>query len=666
MISAATLLQPWVHNASVVEELRVSFRWMIGYEALFWMAAVWFIVLFTGFGQRWLPFLITACFGVGLLFQIFSEGGILFREIVAINHVTLPWGGAASLPVGPSSGWRVVTDVGMLGFFCLGALGCRRLALQKSRKPAIVLGVSLGLLLVGVIEGSLVDIGILQIPYLFTYGYLGFVLIMSWELINDVVRVSILSRQVSAQEERWQTLCNKVRLAIVGLDPEGKVNFANPYFSELTGFQTEDVLGQDWFTSFLPSSVREDTSTAFRLQELPDHRQNRLKTSSGREKTINWSNVTLVNADGAFAGTLSIGADISDQIEAEAKLRASIKELEELKDQLKEENISLLEEVSRGSGFSEIIGESPALTYVLKRVQEVAPTEANVLLEGETGVGKEVLAQAIHARSHRSGRPFLKVDCATLPPPLLESELFGHVKGAYTGADRTRRGRFDLAHGGTIFLDEVGELPLEIQPKLLRVLQEGRFERLGSEATTEVDVRIIAATNRNLKKEVAESRFRGDLYFRLSVFPLSVPPLRSRHGDIPLLIAHFVDEFAKKYGKPIETIPKGVLDQLNGYEWPGNIRELQNVIERAVITAQGDSLRLPEAFQQVEADSASRSWEGLTMEEVEHRHISDTLKDCSWVISGPKGAASRLGLHPNTLRSRMQKLGIKKSESSDS
>ncbi|HUV13688.1 MAG TPA: sigma 54-interacting transcriptional regulator, partial [Acidobacteriota bacterium] len=563
MISAATLLQPWVHKASTVEELRVSFRWMIGYEALFWLAAVWFIVLYTGLSNRWLPSLITACFGVGLLFQIFSQGGILFREITAINQVTLIWGEVASLPVGPSSGWRFVTDVGLLGFFILGALGCRQLLQHRSKKHAAMMGVSLGVLLVGVIQGSLVDLGVLETPYLFSYGYIGFVLIMSWDLINDVVRVSALSLQVSAQEERWKTLCNRVRLAIVGLDPEGKVNFANPYFSELTGFDRQELLGRSWFEGFLVEPIREETSRVFKSREIPDHFQSSILTSSGGEKIVAWSNVTLVNSDGEFAGTLSIGADISDRIEAEEKLRTSIEELERLKDDLKEENISLLEEVSRGSGFPEIVGESPALKYVLQRVQEVAPTEANVLLEGETGVGKELMAQAIHARSERCGRPLLKVDCATLPPPLLESELFGHVKGAYTGADRARRGRFELADGGTIFLDEVGELPLEIQPKLLRVLQDGRFERLGSETTTEVDVRIIAATNRDLKQEVAESRFRGDLYFRLSVFPISVPPLRSRHGDIPLLLAHFVDGFAKKYGKAIETIPKGVLDQLN-------------------------------------------------------------------------------------------------------
>jgi PAS domain S-box-containing protein len=639
---------------------------MIGYEALFWLAAVWFIVLYTGLSNRWLPSLITACFGVGLLFQVFSQGGILFREITAINQVTLLWGEVASLPVGPSSGWRVVTDVGLLGFFILGAIGCRRLLQHRSKKHAAMMGVSLGVLLAGVIQGSLVDLGFLETPYLFSYGYIGFVLIMSWDLINDVVRVSALSLQVSAQEERWRTLCNKVRLAIVGLDPEGKVNFANPYFYELTGFDRQEVLGRSWFEGFLAEPIREETSRVFQSREIPDNFQSPIVTSGGGEKIIAWSNVKLVDAEGGFEGTLSIGADNTDRIAAEENLRTSIRELETLKDQLKEENISLLEVVSPESHFPQIVGESPALHYVLKRTQEVAPIEAGVLLEGETGVGKELLAQAIHARSHRSGRPLLKVDCATLPPPLLESELFGHIKGAFTGADRARKGRFELAHGGTIFLDEVGELPLELQPKLLRVLQEGKFERLGSETTTEVDVRIIAATNRNLKNEVSEGRFRGDLYFRLSVFPISVPPLRTRHGDVPLLAAHFVKEFAKKYGKAVETIPRGLLDQLNGYDWPGNIRELQNVIERAVITAKGDSLRLAEAFQEAGTDWDKKSLKGLTLEEVERRCISDTLEDCSWVISGPRGAASRLGLHPNTLRSRMQKLGIKKPENSKS
>jgi transcriptional regulator with GAF, ATPase, and Fis domain len=389
-------------------------------------------------------------------------------------------------------------------------------------------------------------------------------------------------------------------------------------------------------------------------------------TADGEQKTVAWSNVSLRNADGRFIGTLSVGANISERLEAEGKLKDSVAALEKLKDQLKEENISLLEDVSLGTGFPEIIGESRALKYVLQRVKEVAPTDATVLLEGETGVGKELMAQSIHARSQRKDHPMLKVDCSTFPPTLLESELFGHVKGAYTGADRSRKGRFELADKGTIFLDEIGELAPETQPKLLRVIQEGKFERLGSEATTEVDVRIIAATNRDLKKEVAEGGFRGDLFFRLSVFPISVPPLRSRQGDVPLLIAHFVDEFAKKYGKKIETIPKGVLERLNNYDWPGNIRELQNVIERALITSRGNSLRIPDfSDQQIEINGDSHSRNGLTLEEVERRHIIETLQSCSWVISGQDGAASRLGLHPNTLRSRMQKLGIKNPRKSD-
>ncbi len=665
MISAATMLQPWVHKADTFEDFRLALRWMLGYEALFWLGAVWFILFFADLSNRWLPLLVTGCFALGLLFQVFSEGGILFREITGTNTVELPWGETVSLPVGPASGWRVVTDAGMLGFFALGVLGVLHLMSKHHRKRAAMLGVSLGILALSAIQATLVDLGILDLPYLFTYGYIGFVLIMSWELISDVLLVSVLSRQVTAQEKRWKTLCNKVRLAIVGLDPRGVVNYVNPYFSELTGFKREEVLGRSWFQDFLPESYRVKTKRVFKSREISDHVQNPILTSSGEVRTVAWSNVSLEDAAQKFAGTLSIGADISDRLEAETKLKDSIRELEELKDQLKEENLSLVEEVSRGTGFPEIIGESPALKYVLQRIQEVAPTEATALLEGETGVGKELVAQAIHARSPRRNRPMLKVDCATLPPTLLDSELFGHVKGAYTGADRDRKGRFELADGGTVFLDEVGELPLETQPKLLRILQEGKFERLGSEVTTEVDVRIIVATNRDLKKEVAEGRFRGDLYFRFSVFPISVPPLRTRHGDVPLLITHYVKEFARKYGKAVETIPKGFLDQLNSYDWPGNIRELQNVIERAVITSKGDSLRLPEPFQHTELHADVQSWEGLTLAEVERRHIIETLESCSWIISGSKGAADRLGLHPNTLRSRMQKLGIKKSKDSD-
>jgi transcriptional regulator with GAF, ATPase, and Fis domain len=298
------------------------------------------------------------------------------------------------------------------------------------------------------------------------------------------------------------------------------------------------------------------------------------------------------------------------------------------------------------------------LQYVLVKVKEVAPTETTVLIEGETGVGKELFARAIHQNSLRQNRPLVKVNCAALPANLIESELFGHEKGAFTGASTTRKGRFELADGGTLFLDEISELPLELQPKLLRVLQEQAFERLGGHHTISVDVRIIAATNKNVTQEMEAGRFREDLYHRLYVYPLSVPPLRQRKSDIPLLVQTFVAQFANTMGKQIDTIPQSTMDAFVKYAWPGNVRELQNVIERAVITTQGSRLRLAEKLH-VREERSSTSSKLLSLEEVERKHILEVLDACKWRISGEQGAAVILGLHPNTLRFRMQKLGIK-------
>jgi formate hydrogenlyase transcriptional activator len=290
-------------------------------------------------------------------------------------------------------------------------------------------------------------------------------------------------------------------------------------------------------------------------------------------------------------------------------------------------------------------------------VEQVAATDATVLILGETGTGKELLARAIHHLSPRRTRPLVKVDCAALPATLIENELFGHERGAFTGASAQRIGRFELADGGTIFLDEIGELPPELQVKLLRVLQEGGFERVGGTRTVHVDVRVIAATNRHLEQAITAGTFRQDLYYRLNVFPLVVPPLRERPEDIPLLVTHFVHKFAVKLGKRIETIPPAVMDVLQAHPWPGNVRELENVLERAVILAQDTSLHLHDVLA-TRHDAEARIAASLTLEEVERQHILRVLQETHWTIEGRGGAAVRLGLHPSTLRYRMRQLGI--------
>jgi len=311
--------------------------------------------------------------------------------------------------------------------------------------------------------------------------------------------------------------------------------------------------------------------------------------------------------------------------------------------------------------FGEIVGTSAALTAVLKQVEVVAPTESTVLILGETGTGKELIARAIHTISSRSSRPFVKLNCAAIPSGLLESELFGHQKGAFTGAVAQRIGRFELADGGTLFLDEVGDVPLELQSKLLRVLQEQEFERLGSTRTLRVDVRLVAATNRNLEEMVGVKQFREDLYFRLNVFPIRIPPLRERTGDIPLLVRHFVDKYAERMNKRIDTIADETIAALCRYSWPGNIRELQNLIERAVIMTRTRILDIPIDQLKVSAPVASAGSSAATLDDLEREYILQVLEETGAVIGGPNGAAARLGLKRTTLLSKMQRLGISRS-----
>jgi transcriptional regulator with GAF, ATPase, and Fis domain len=353
------------------------------------------------------------------------------------------------------------------------------------------------------------------------------------------------------------------------------------------------------------------------------------------------------------------------RLDHELKQRANLAEAETLRERLQAENAYLREGPLVAEGFDDIVGESPALRAVLFMVEQVAPTDAAVLLLGETGTGKELLARAIHSKSHRRGRALVKVNCAALPPTLIESELFGHEKGAFTGADARKLGRFELADQGTLFLDEIGELPLSLQAKLLRVLQEGEFERLGSTLTRKVDVRMIAACNRDLAAAVREGTFRSDLYYRLAVFPIQVPPLRGRTADIPLLVWHFLGQLGATLGRKIERVPASTMERLVGYAWPGNIRELRNVLERAVILSPGSTLLVngPADEGPVAGTVVSQAGELPTLVDVERDHILRVLDICAWRIRGRANAAQRLGLNASTLYSRMKKLGIRRGPS---
>jgi formate hydrogenlyase transcriptional activator len=337
-------------------------------------------------------------------------------------------------------------------------------------------------------------------------------------------------------------------------------------------------------------------------------------------------------------------------------------ELQRANDRLAAEKLYLEEEIRTDRRMDEIIGEGAALRDVLRQVEVVAPTDSAVLITGETGTGKELIARAVHRASQRRDRTFVKLNCAAIPMGLLESELFGHEKGAFTGAVERRVGRFELADGGTLFLDEVGDIPQELQPKLLRVLQEQEFERLGSGKTIKVDVRLVAATHRNLAKMVAEGKFRSDLFYRLHVFPIAIPPLRDRREDIPRLVRHFVAIFARRFGKRIEIIPRDTMAALERYAWPGNVRELEHLIERAVILSPADELRVPlmelVPVAEPEGVNAGTLHSAGTLRDNERDLIRRTLEECGWVVGGPDGAAARLGLKRTTLMSRIKKLGL--------
>jgi formate hydrogenlyase transcriptional activator len=366
--------------------------------------------------------------------------------------------------------------------------------------------------------------------------------------------------------------------------------------------------------------------------------------------------------------------DVANQMALAIANMKSYEEIAALKARLEKENVYLQEEIRTEHNFEEIVGDSPALLALLRRVDQVAPTDSSVLIYGETGTGKELIARAIHDRSNRKNRPLVKVNCSAISAGLVESELFGHAKGAFTGAFERRIGRFELADGGTIFLDEVGELPLDTQVKLLRVLQEREFEPVGSNRSVRVDVRIICATNRKLEESIRAGTFRSDLYYRLNVFPLEVPPLRERRSDIEQLAKFFISRYARNLGKRITGISEGATEKLLSYSWPGNIRELQNVIERALIVATGPILDLENGLSSIPVTPAPHEprpeVEELvldndqcapkTLQEVEREHILAVLQQTHGVIEGANGAAKTLGLHPNTLRHRMEKLGIKR------
>jgi formate hydrogenlyase transcriptional activator len=436
--------------------------------------------------------------------------------------------------------------------------------------------------------------------------------------------------------------------------------FYSDRFREILGYSSEEFPATiDSFRSRLHPEDAEPVWAAIErhLQErVPYKVEYRLRTKLGEYLWFLARGQAIWNTEGKAIRMSGSIQDITERKQAELHLQIALSEIQALKEKLEVERAYLQEEIKSQYNHENIIGQSNALNYIFYKVEQIAPTDTTVLILGETGTGKELVARAIHGLSPRKDRALLKVNCATLPSNLIESELFGHEKGAFTGAHARQLGRFEVASGASLFLDEIGELPLELQPKLLRVIQDGEFERLGSSGTIKVDVRVIAATNRNLEEEVRRGRFREDLWYRLSIFPITVPPLRDRMEDIALLVDFFVNKISKRLGKSIESIPVSVMNTLQGYHWPGNIRELENVLERAVINSSGPKLHLVDELKKPPKDVTAAQ---KTLNEVERDYIVRVLEQTHWKVSGQNGAAEILGLDRSTLRARMRKLGIR-------
>jgi PAS domain S-box-containing protein len=477
-------------------------------------------------------------------------------------------------------------------------------------------------------------------------------------LVQDISDGKILDMQLRENEERLNSFMDHYPANIYIKDQSLKHIYANKHLLEGVGLGAQEFIGttsHDFFPSDVAKRIEENDRVVL-TEEVLTVREHEREMQNGRTRRFRDLKFPIQLSTGeSLVGGISI--DITDLKEAEEKLKIAFDEISDLKSRLEQENIYLREEIEVMHKHEEILGKSDAVRKMLSQAEQVAETDSTVLILGETGTGKELLARAIHTASARKDHQMVKVNCAALPASLIESEFFGREKGAYTGALSRQVGRFEIADGSTIFLDEIGELPMELQVKLLRVLHEGQFERLGSPKSITVDVRVIAATNRDLEAAIEKGNFREDLYYRLNVYPMEVPPLRERPEDIVPLVWAFVREFGERMGKKIDRIPRNAMEALKRYSWPGNVRELKNIVERAMILSKGSTLKL--------APPRARPAKRLRMEsldELQREHIAKALEMTGWRVSGKSGAATLLQINPKTLESKMRKLGISRKE----
>ena len=470
--------------------------------------------------------------------------------------------------------------------------------------------------------------------------------------------------QIRNSERNLRTTLETIPAYVFSALPDGSFDFASQNWFDYSGLSPEEVYGWDW-TDVVHPEDRDQAVEKWResmATGIPGENEHRVRQANGEYRWFLARNSALRDEKGNIVRWYIVLVDIENQKRTEARLLQAVDEIKKLQDQLSKENIVLREEVDRTSMFEEIVGASPALKAVLARIDKVAPTDSIVFITGETGTGKELVARAIHKRSPRASRAFVSVNCAAIPASLIASELFGHEKGAFTGAHQRRLGRFELAEGGTIFLDEIGELPMETQIALLRVLQDQKFERLGGNQPIRANARVITATNRDLQAAIEAGSFRRDLFYRLNVFPIEIPPLRERKEDIPILVEYFIHRYASKLGKKIRSASRKTMDLLQSYSWPGNIRELQNVVERSIIVCDTEQFSVDEHWlvrESCQAQPAVQPLSDMLVSQTKEM-IEAALAESGGQVSGPSGAAVKLGMPASTLESKIKSLKINK------
>ena len=655
-----------VHSADSVVAVGKSIIYQVAFYFL--MLGLLFTILFeiNGSKNRKFYFVLIGYLILIFVMNLVLPNGIIYESITGFENIMFLSGNYFLVQGNINNLYYplvILSYLLFLSFFISQVMIAKN---QKENERKLIFSVIVGIYLLSNMYDVLIDLEIIEGIYLSEYFMLPVLLLLNLDIFFAIKKGHYFESSFKKIEENFNTLIESVDLFVVAVDFKGNILYVNPYFTQLTGYSMNELIQKNFKAILIPSENHELFDHLFKdvLQK-----KNKLKIDleilckDGKKLVVNWSNVPIEGPEMNVIEVLAVGADITERMESRDKIIETLNEIKKVKSQLEDENTYLkknLEHVTKSD--KSIIGNSVTIKYVFRSIDEVAKTDTSVLIEGETGVGKELVARSIHDRSDRFDQPYVKVNCGALPKDLIESELFGHVKGAFTGAINARKGRFELADGGTIFLDEIGELPLDLQAKLLRVLENSEFNPLGSEKLKRVDVRVVAATNRNLKEFAEEGFFRSDLYYRLSVFPITVPPLRNRIEDIPLLVEHFLGAYCEKLNVDRLPVSLSSIKKMQAYSWPGNVRELKNVIERSAISSMNRKKLFVEASSLKENPKLQHK-ERKSLTEVEREYIISVLNETSWKISGKGSASAILDINEATLRSKMKKLGITRSES---